>query len=77
VVLPPANLDRLIAGLPFSFDDARQEVVYEPAYALVQPPIVSQGLCERAKDPIGDAGIVGVIVLIGPRRRRARAVRHR
>ena len=63
--LDPEKLQRLIAGLPVSFDDPREDVVYQLAYALVQPQIVSAGLYHRAKDLIGDAGIVDVAALIG------------
>jgi 4-carboxymuconolactone decarboxylase len=63
--LDPEKVQRLIAGLPISFDDAREEVVYQPAYALVQPRPVSLGLYRKAKERIGDAGLVDVAVLIG------------
>ncbi len=63
--LDPETLQRLIAGLPVSFEDSRQEIVYEVASALVQPRPVSLGLYRRAKQQIGDAGLVDVTVLIG------------
>ena len=63
--LDPDKVQRLIAGLPVSFDDPRQDVVYEVAYALVEPRPVSLGLYRKAKDKIGDAGLVDVAVLIG------------
>ena len=63
--LPPDKVERIIAGLPTSFDDPRQEVVYRLASALVAPRIVPRGLYGRAKELIGDAGIVDVTVLIG------------
>jgi 4-carboxymuconolactone decarboxylase len=63
--LPAVTMERMIAGLPVSFEDARQEVVYEFASALVAPRIVPLGLYRRARDLIGDAGIVDVAVLIG------------
>jgi 4-carboxymuconolactone decarboxylase len=59
------TMQRLIAGLPVSFDDPRAEVVYQVAYALVQPRPVSLGLYRRASQLIGDAGLVDVTVLIG------------
>lgn len=58
-------MERLIAGLPVSFDDPREEVVYEAAYALLRPRPVSLGLYRRAKERIGNAGLVDVAVLIG------------
>ena len=63
--LDPQKLQRLIAGLPVAFDDPRQEVVYEVASALVQSRPVSLGLYRKAKERIGDAGLVDVAVLIG------------
>ena len=63
--LDPETVQRLIAGLPVSFDDPREEVVYEVAFALVQPRPVSFGLYSRAKELIGNAGLVDVTVLIG------------
>ena len=63
--LPAEKLERIIAGLPTAFEDGRQEVVYQLAAALVAPRPVSLGLYRRAKELIGDAGIVDVAVLIG------------
>ena len=63
--LDPEKVQGLIAGLPVSFDDPREEVVYHVAYALVQPRPVSLGLYRKAKERIGDAGLVDVAVLIG------------
>ena len=63
--LAPETVERLIAGMPVTFDDPREEIVYQIAYALVQPRRVSTGLFRRAKQQIGDAGIVDVAVLIG------------
>lgn len=63
--LAPETVQRLIAGLPVNFHDSREEVVYQIAYALVQPRPVSMGLYKRAQKLIGDAGLVDVTVLIG------------
>ena len=63
--LAPETVEALIAGRPVSFDDPRQEVVYELATTLVAPRFVPLGLYRRAKDFLGDAGIVDVTVLIG------------
>jgi 4-carboxymuconolactone decarboxylase len=62
--LPPEKVDALIANLPTSFDDPRQQVVYELAMTLAQPRIVPVGLFRRAKDLITEAGIVDVTVLM-------------
>ncbi|WP_246240139.1 carboxymuconolactone decarboxylase family protein [Mycolicibacterium madagascariense] len=63
--LDPRRVEALIAGLPTSFDDSREQVVYELASALVAPRIVPMGLYRRAKELLGDAGIVDVAVLLG------------
>jgi len=63
--LDPRRVEALIAGLPTSFDDPRQQVVYELASALVAPRVVPLGLYRHAKGLLGDAGIVDVTVLLG------------
>jgi 4-carboxymuconolactone decarboxylase len=63
--LAPEKVEALIAGLPTSFEDPRQQVVYELASALAQPRVVPKGLYRRAKDLVGDAGIVDVTMLMG------------
>ena len=63
--IPPEKVEALIAGLPTSFDDPREQVVYELASALAQPRVVPMGLFRRAKALLGDAGIVDVTVLMG------------
>lgn len=55
----------MISGHPVSFDDERQQVVYELASTLVVPRYVPLGLYRRANALLGDAGIVDVTVLIG------------
>ncbi len=63
--LPAANVQALIAGLPTSFEDPRQQIVYELAVTLAAPRVVPTGLYQRAKQLLGDAGIVDVTVLMG------------
>ncbi len=63
--LPPASVQAIIAGLPTSFDDPRQQIVYELASTLAAPRMVPTGMYQRAKDLLGDAGIVDVTVLMG------------
>ena len=63
--LDPANVQAIIAGLPTSFTDARQQIVYELACTLAAPRVVPTGMYQRAKDLLGDAGIVDVTVLMG------------
>jgi 4-carboxymuconolactone decarboxylase len=63
--LDPRQVEALIAGLPTTFDDARQQTVYDLASALVDQRIVPLGLYRRAKGLLHDAGIVDVAVLLG------------
>ena len=63
--LPADKVEALIAGLPTSFDEPRQQVVYELALTLVAPRVVPLGLYHRAKALLGDAGIVDVTMLLG------------
>jgi 4-carboxymuconolactone decarboxylase len=63
--LPAEKVSALIANLPTSFDDPRQQVVYELATTLAQPRIVPVSLFQRAKDLITEPGIVDVTVLMG------------
>lgn len=63
--LEPRHVEALIAGLPTSFSDPRQQVVYELASTLLAQRLVPMGLYRRAKDLLGDAGIVDVTVLLG------------
>ena len=55
----------IIAGLPTSFEDAREQVVYEVAMALAGERIVPQGLYDRAVKLLGHESITDVIVLMG------------
>jgi 4-carboxymuconolactone decarboxylase len=63
--LDPEHVEALIAGLPASFADPRQQVIYELASALAAHRLVPTGLYKRAKELLGDAGIVDVTVLMG------------
>ena len=63
--LNPEQVEALIAGRETSFNDTRQQVVYELATTLAAQRIVPNGLYQRAKELLGDAGIVDVTVLMG------------
>jgi 4-carboxymuconolactone decarboxylase len=63
--LPAEKVSALIAGLPTTFDDARQQVVYELTQTLIASRRVPEGLYRRAIALLGDAGITDVTVLIG------------
>ena len=63
--LPPEKVQALIAGLPTSFDDAREQIVYELASTLAAQRVVPTGMFKRAEQLIGEKGIVDVTVLMG------------
>jgi len=65
VGLPAAAVEAMVAGLPASFTDAREQIVYEIATTLADGRLVSQGLYDRAVKALGHEGITDVIVLIG------------
>ena len=63
--LPPEKVQALIAGLPTSFEDPRQQVAYEMTCALIAPRVVPTGLYRRAVKLLGHAGLTDLTVLIG------------
>jgi 4-carboxymuconolactone decarboxylase len=63
--LAPDKVAALITGLPTSFEDARQQIVYELATTLASARTVPQGMFRRARDLLGEAGIVDVTTLMG------------
>jgi 4-carboxymuconolactone decarboxylase len=65
VGLPAAAVEAIIAGLPTSFPDSREQVVYEAAMALAGGRLVPQGLYDRAVTVLGHESITDVIVLMG------------
>ncbi len=65
VGLPAATVEALLSGLPASFGDAREQVVYEMAICLSNSRWVSQGLYDRAVAALGHVGITDVITLMG------------
>ena len=65
VGLPAATVEAIMAGLPTSFSDAREQVVYEVATTLAGRRLVSQGLYDRAVKALGHEGVTDMIVLMG------------
>ena len=64
--LPAATMERMVAGLPVSFEDPRQAVVYEPHRRWSRlASFRSASTGARKTNLIGDAGVVDVAVLIG------------
>jgi 4-carboxymuconolactone decarboxylase len=63
--LPSDKVDAILSGLPTSFDDKREQVVYEMAICLTNSRWVSKGLFDRAVAALGHVGITDVITLMG------------
>ena len=59
------KVEAILSGLQTSFDDKREQVVYEMAICLVNSRWVSKGLFERALEALGHVGITDVIALMG------------
>ena len=63
--LPADKVEALLSGLPISFSDTREQVVYEMATCLANSRWVSKGLYDRAVEALGHEGITDVICLMG------------
>ena len=63
--LPGEQVDAILCGLPTSFSDEREQVVYEIATCLTNSRWVSKGLYDRAVEALGHVGITDVITLMG------------
>jgi 4-carboxymuconolactone decarboxylase len=65
VGLPADKVEAMLAGLPTSFSDEREQIVYEMAICLINSRWVSKGLYDRAIKALGHVGITDVITLMG------------
>ncbi len=65
VGLPADKVEAMIAGLPTSFTDEREQVVYEMAMVLANARWVPRGLYDRAVKVLGHVSITDVITLMG------------
>ena len=65
VGLPADKVEAMLSGLPTSFDDKREQVVYEMAVCLSNARWVSKGLYDRAVEALGHVGITDAITLMG------------
>ncbi len=63
--LPADKVEAILSGLPTSFDDVREQIVYEMGICLTSARWVSQELYDRAVEALGHVGITDVIVLMG------------
>ena len=58
-------MEAILAGLPVSFADAREQVVYEIAVVLTNARWVPRGLYGRAVKVLDHVGITDVLALMG------------
>ena len=63
--LPNDKVEAILSGLPTSFTDKREQVIYEMAMCLTQSRWVAKGLYERAVEALGHVGVTDVIALMG------------
>ena len=63
--MPANKVEAILCGLPVSFDDPREQIVYEMAMVLANPRWVPRGLHDRAVKALGHVGVTDVITLIG------------
>jgi 4-carboxymuconolactone decarboxylase len=63
--LPAEKVEAMLAGLPTSFADPREQVVYEMAICLANSRWVAKGLYDRAVAALGHVGVTDVICLMG------------
>ncbi|HTR87425.1 MAG TPA: hypothetical protein VMI56_23275 [Reyranella sp.] len=63
--IPAAKVEAILIDLPTSFEDEREQVVYEMAIVLSKGRWVPRGLYERAVKALGHVGITDVITLMG------------
>ena len=63
--LPADKVEAMLSGLPTSFDDTREQIVYEMAICLSNSRWVSKGLYDRAVAVLGHVGITDVTCLLG------------
>src|SRR5919206_2268492 len=63
--LPNDKVEAILSGLPTSFEDEREQVIYEMATCLANSRWVSKGLYDRAVKALGHEGITDAICLMG------------
>jgi 4-carboxymuconolactone decarboxylase len=63
--LPNDKVEAILSGITTSFDDKREQVIYEMAMCLSESRWVSKGLYERALEALGHVGITDAIALMG------------
>ena len=65
VGLPADKVEAMLSGMPTSFEDEREQIVYEMAICLTNSRWASKGLYDGAVKALGHVGITDVITLMG------------
>lgn len=65
VGLPADKVEAILCGLPTSFDNEREQIVYEMAMTLSNARWVPKGLYDRAVKALEHVGVTDVITLMG------------
>lgn len=63
--LPADKVEAMLAGFPTSFEDEREQVIYEMAICLTNARWASKGLFDRAVKALGHEGVTDAICLMG------------
>ena len=63
--LPSEKVERMMTGLPVSFEDVRQQIVYEVASALIGSRYIPKGLYDRALKELDTNGVSDLAVILG------------
>ena len=63
--LPADKVEAILAGLPTSFTDTREQIIYEMATCLANARWIPKGIFDRAVAALGHVGITDVITLMG------------
>ena len=63
--LPADKVEAILSGVPTSFDDKREQIVYEMATCLANSRWDSEGVWDRAVEALGHEGITDVVCLMG------------
>ncbi len=63
--LPSEKVEAILSGITTSFDDKREQLIYEMAICLSESRWVSKGLYERAVEALGHVGVTDAIALMG------------
>lgn len=63
--IPAETLERMITGLPVTFDEPRQQATYEVATALINSRYIAKRLYDRAVKLLGNNGVSDITLILG------------